>query len=308
MDRAIDHQITLDPGGRNSRRLYAAARERAGEPLVGRAAERLLEAIGGDRAAGSDRAKTGDRRAGVDAGDVAIATGFPIPPAAIPETDGPLGAAVLAGALERLGARPVFVVDGRTEPIVAAVADAAGLESMLTIPPAAAADRLAADRLSAVVAIETPGRCADGSHRTMAGEDISSLVDPVDDLVERAGDRGIPTVGVGDGGNEVGMGAIRPAVERHVAGGETIACVTAAESLVVAGVSNWGAYGLVAALADRTGRSLLHTPETERRLLEVAVEAGAIDGVSGRAEPTVDGIDRTVHERVVGVLNALCRD
>lgn len=299
MDRAIDHQITLDPGDRNSRRLYAAAHEHAGEPLVGRAADRLLAAIGEDQAA------TGDRRAADP--EVAIATGFPIPPSGRPETDGPLGAVVLAGALEELGVQPVFVVDGRTEAVLTALADALGHESITTIRPTDASGGLA-DRVASVVAIETPGRCADGRYRTMTAEDITPLVEPVDDLIERAVDYGIPTIAVGDGGNEVGFGAIRPAVERHVDRGEQVACVTPAESLVVAGVSNWGAYGLVAALSRRTDRSLLHTPATERRLLEVAIEAGAIDGVSGLAEPTVDGIDTAVHERVVGVLGALCRE
>ena len=34
-----------------------------------------------------------------------------------------------------------------------------------------------------------------------------------------------------------------------VPNGERIACITSCDHLVVAGVSNWGAYGLMAALA-----------------------------------------------------------
>ena len=38
-------------------------------------------------------------------------------------------------------------------------------------------------------------------------------------------------------------------IAKHVPNGAEIACVTSCDHLVVAGVSNWGAYGLMAALA-----------------------------------------------------------
>ena len=55
------------------------------------------------------------------------------------------------------------------------------------------------------------------------------------------------TIGIGDGGNEIGMGKL-PAglIAQHVPNGAQIACVTSCDHLVVAGVSNWGAYGLAA--------------------------------------------------------------
>lgn len=288
LEDAIDHQLTLDPGGRNGRALYDAARHRVGGPLVGRAADCLHDAI-------------------EPGAVVAIATGFPIPPSNRPETDGPPGAAVFARAVDRLGGQPVFVVDERTEPVVDALAGVLGVDAAVERPPSTPGGLLDHLDPAAVVAIETPGRSADGTYRTMTGEDITPLVTPVDDLVAEAADRGVSTIGVGDGGNEVGMGAIRSAVGTHIESGETIASTTETGSLVVAGVSNWGAYGLNAALAARTDRSLCHTPAVEGRLLEVAVGAGAVDGVTGRSTPSVDGIGRPVHERVVGVLDALSR-
>ena len=46
------------------------------------------------------------------------------------------------------------------------------------------------------------------------------------------------------------MGSIpRELIAQHVDHGETIACVTPARHLIVAGVSNWGAYALLGALA-----------------------------------------------------------
>jgi hypothetical protein len=110
------------------------------------------------------------------------------------------------------------------------------------------------------------------------------------------------TIGVGDGGNEIGMGTVRRRLVR--AGGliARTASVVGVDHLVVAGTSNWGAYGIVAALARATGEALLHTPETERRLIEACVEAGAFDGVTRRREATVDGFGVDAHAAVVELL------
>jgi|APHM01.1.fsa_nt_gi hypothetical protein len=290
MFAAIDHQLTLDLGGRNTRQLYAAARD--DEPLVAVAAQPL--------------------RAAAAAGEpVVLTTGFPIPPSNQPETDGPLGTVVLAGALADLGAEPVVVTESRVEPTITAVADALGIESpdIVSVAPSASSATVSVlDSYDpgAVVAIEKPGPTADGSYRTAAGEAITSLVADSRSLFEAAHERGIPTVAVGDGGNEIGMGGVRSAVETHVDNGETIACVTPADALVVAAVSNWGAYGLVAALSLETGRDLLHTGAVERALLDAAVEAGCVDGVTGESTASVDGIPGAIHVDIVGLLSDIC--
>ena len=300
MYAAIDRWITADLGGRNTQQLYAAASD--GGSLVERAAASLLTAA--------------------EAGQpVIVATGFPIPPSGQPETDGPLGAVVVADALDALGAEPVVVAEPAVAEPITAVADALGSEppEVISLTPAATAEptatsdpttstaRALLDREpGAVVAVEKPGRTSDGSYRTMTGTDISAAVAGVDPLIEAARERGIPTVGVGDGGNEVGMGAVQGAVETHIDHGETIACRTAVDDLVVAGVSNWGAYGIVAALSLQTGRDLLHSGATERELLAAAVGAGCVDGVTGESTPSVDGIAASVHVRVVDLLAAAC--
>jgi len=197
---AIDHLLTVDLGGRNTRQLYAAARD--DEPLVEAAAAPLLAAA--------------------DAGEsVLLTTGFPIPPSNQPETDGPLGTVVLAGALADLGAAPVVVTEPRAEPAITAVADALGIEPPAIVSLAPSASTVPVSVLDshdpgAVVAVEKPGPTADGSYRTAAGEAITSLVADSGGLFDAARERGIPTVAIGDGGNEVGMGGIRSAVETHV--------------------------------------------------------------------------------------------
>jgi hypothetical protein len=98
------------------------------------------------------------------------------------------------------------------------------------------------------------------------------------------------------------MGCVRARLVRKGELMARIASVVAVDHLVVAGVSNWGAYGIVAQLARLTGRSLLHTPAEERRLIDACVKAGAVDGLTRRAEPTVDALDAETHAAVVALL------
>lgn len=60
----------------------------------------------------------------------------------------------------------------------------------------------------------------------------------------------IPTIAIGDGGNEVGMGRILQAVMNSgIPHAKNIACVTSCAALLVVSVSNWGGYALAAALS-----------------------------------------------------------
>ena len=81
-----------------------------------------------------------------------------------------------------------------------------------------------------------------------------------------------------------------------------IASVVRVDHLVVAGVSNWGAYGVVAQLSRLAGRALLHTPDDERRLIGACVDAGAVDGVTRLRAHTVDRMDADTHAAVVALL------
>jgi hypothetical protein len=114
--------------------------------------------------------------------------------------------------------------------------------------------------------------------------------------------RRITTVGVGDGGNEIGMGGVRARLAREGPLMARIASVVRVDHLVVAGVSNWGAYGVVAQLGRLAGQPLLHTPDDERKLIEACVSAGAVDGITRRRERTVDGLETATHAAMVALL------
>ncbi len=233
---------------------------------------------------------------------VAILTGFYVaradPPAA--ETDGPVGAAQLAAALARAGVPARLVTDTLCRGAVAAAARAAGVGQLPIDVPAAGAPavigalwRSAEPPVSHVVAVERAGPAADGTCRNMRGDDITALTAPLHELFTAERVR----VGIGDGGNELGMGSLpRQLVAASVPGGGRIACVVPCDHLLVCGASNWGTFALAAALAlcaPRWRPAILSrlTVEDERRILEATVADGpAVDGVLGRQEASVDGI------------------
>ena len=102
-----------------------------------------------------------------------------------------------------------------------------------------------------------------------------------------------------------GMGTVHARVARAGAIFRAIASVVKVRHLVVAGVSNWGAYGVVTELARLAGRPLLHTAEEEEAMVRACVDAGAVDGLTRRAEPTVDGLPLPAHIGMLELLRTL---
>jgi hypothetical protein len=221
---------------------------------------------------------------------------------------------VLGRALRRLGAHVTHVTDPANAPLVEAVLKTLDEPAGVAVYPAAAggAARLLADeKPTHLVAIERPGRNRAGNYLNMRGDSVAAWNAPLDELFMRPSSQGKTmrpiTVGIGDGGNEIGMGNVRSRLARLDALRARIACVVPVDHLVVAGVSNWGSYGIVAALGRLAGLDLLHTPEIERRLIGACVSAGACDGVTRRREPTVDSLGADIHAGVVDLLRLASR-
>ncbi|MCI0638512.1 MAG: DUF4392 domain-containing protein [Gemmataceae bacterium] len=145
---------------------------------------------------------------------------------------------------------------------------------------------------------------------TMRGRDITEHMSPAHWLFEEARRRGIATIGIGDGGNEIGMGRIPwQVIRRNIPGGGVVACRVATDRLIVAGISNWGAYGLAAGLwhlRDRRPPANLFNPDMEQQILQRMVEAGPlVDGVSGLKTATVDGCSFDTYGKVLTSLSGI---
>jgi hypothetical protein len=60
--------------------------------------------------------------------------------------------------------------------------------------------------------------------------------------------------------------------------------------VIPAGISNWGAYALVAALSVLSGKLLMRPPEHELAVLKALLDAGAVDGCTKERALSVDGL------------------
>jgi Domain of unknown function (DUF4392) len=250
---------------------------------------------------------------------VIIVTGFNVPPG-LPETDGPPGAAVLGRALRLLGASVRYVTDRAPADPLAATLQA--LEEPAEVDvypdlPGAARLLLEREQPTHLISIERPGRSQSGDYLSARGESVAKWNLPLDDLFlaahalrakgKKTKRAGPVTISIGDGGNEIGMGSAKAQLARMSPLMARIACVVPADHLVVAGTSNWGAYGVVAALERLHDRLLLHTGAIERQLIARCVEAGAVDGLTRQSEPTVDGLSAEIHAGIVELLHAAAR-
>jgi hypothetical protein len=272
----IDHLLALDPGGRGIARFFV----RGGAAAAARALRRSRRAL--------------------------LTTGFAVGPG-LPETDGPPGAAVLGRALRRLGAAVTYVTDPVTVPPLQSALKALGEPvEVITFHPLddaiGAARRILAEyEPGHLVSVERPGRTADGDYRSARGESVKAWNGPLDELFLQAPRRAV-TIGIGDGGNEIGMGNVRARIARGGSRPRAIASVVRVKHLVVAGTSNWGAYAVVAELSRLTARALLHSADEERAMVRACVEAGAVDGITRRHEVTVDGLPLEAHTGMLELL------
>ena len=129
--------------------------------------------------------------------------------------------------------------------------------------------------------------------------DITLAMSKLDLLFEE-----FPTsIGIGDVGNEIGMGNLAKALVLEDV--TPYPALTKTAHTIIAGTSHLGVYGLIAGLSVLTGRNLLPSIEEQETLLRKAVEMGAVDAVSGKQEASVDGLSLAQCNEVLSKLHHL---
>ena len=226
------------------------------------------------------------------AGPVIIATGFYIMMSDAPETDGPPGAFAIGNALRELGRQIFYTAD---EPMAYMMAswgtrqrDPSSIIRYPIIDDPHINDHFVRETITErepalLISIERCSADADGIYRNMRGRDISPQTARIDHLFGQ----GLPSIGIGDGGNEIGMGNL----QEVIAGADRLPdhpAVVGCDRLIAASTSNWGGYGLVAALSVRMGRNLLPEVDADADCIRFLVDSGAVSGVSGEHDYLVD--------------------
>lgn len=254
---------------------------------------------------------------------IGIITGFFIPHATPPaaENDGLVGTAHMVAGFSAAGFAVRVATDSPCKGAVIAAVDCSAVNVPVDIVALGPNDEgVTIDDVintwrewgvSHVISIERPGLSHDGTPKNARGDDISPFSTPLDELFT-AGPW--DTIAIGDGGNEIGMGKIeRKIIAKNIKNGNQIACCTMANHLVVAGVSNWGAWGLLAAIAtilpQKKGElTATITPEKELEMLRYINQHGpSVDGMTGVSRDTVDGLEFEFHanilKQVIGIIS-----
>jgi hypothetical protein len=223
-------------------------------------------------------------------GTVLIGTGFPVLDTF--ETDGPVGAIALYQLLEQLGARPILVSGNPLCQVLASryrtyqitVNQQQNLAAIATTALAQLQPQL-------VIAIERPGFTATGRYANMRGEDITGRCASFDHFLNQAT---CPTIGIGDGGNEIGMGNVAAVLGQL----NITPAVTECDELVVADVSNWAAWGIIAMVSALQNHDFLATAQP-LAILQFLSAHGSVDGVTRLNTLTEDGLAHTAGEQLI---------
>ena len=238
-------------------------------------------------------------------GKAIVTTGFYIAKAGAPETDGPPGALAIGRALQSLGWQVIYLSDRYTVPILRHFVTSEAQVVDFPITGLDSSKRFASELLSELdpsllISIERCAPTREGKYLNMRGLDITPNTAKIDLLFDGHPD----TVGIGDGGNEIGMGNLAEFIPQVPSLPQEPAHTTT-NHLVISSTSNWGGYGLVAALSRSVGRDLLPDPEEEDALIRDMVDLGAVDGVVGASQVSVDGMTLEEHRRALEAMRDL---
>lgn len=247
----------------------------------------------------------------------------------LPETDGPIGAVVAGEALRKAGKTVVYIVDTPNKPLLEAAlkvihpdfatddkikievfdhklergADASKREALRQ----AANNVLDKHGIKGLLAVELPARTDEGKYANMRGVSINDINSARDELLLAAHDRNrgkraaerIITAGVGDGGNEAGMGGrkgIKTAID-----GSVMASSVPADYPVTSWNSNLGGCAIGAVVAKRNNQLDQFTkPAQIEQMIDAVLAAGGVDGVT-RSSVAGEVVDTPTGAFVTGV-------
>ncbi|MHA1910838.1 MAG: glutamate cyclase domain-containing protein [Candidatus Kariarchaeaceae archaeon] len=230
---------------------------------------------------------------------IIIITGFPYKTTF--ETDGPIGAINLAEALMSLNKEVQLSAEVELLPIFQKMITDPPREGRLTFTPI---ETVAAVEDALLITVERPGENVQGRCHSMLGKNISPKVYPIEQLFQFI--KPYAWVGIGDGGNELGLGRFKEAVEEKIAFGKEcqcgcgggIAAEKQAAKTVLAATSNFGALGLALEITKQAQNDWSYSTVKNSQTLKKLNLLGLVDGVTG-GEGTVDSISPELSRKMI---------
>ena len=231
-------------------------------------------------------------------GVIFIATGFYV--AGHAETDGPPGALILCLILKKLGYIPVILTDKYCQNFfekydIKIIYMDIKMENENKIN---FIERTIKEyNPKGMISIERCGLNTENKYANMRNIDISEHTAEIDLFFSNYYNK-IPTIGIGDGGNEIGMGNLEHIIKDNL---NLVPCKIKVDKLIISSVSNWGGYGLAAYLCLLTkNKEFFETvEETIKNYIKYIISLGSVDGVTHENKEKVDGNDIDIELNII---------
>ena len=231
-------------------------------------------------------------------GVIFIATGFYV--AGHAETDGPPGALILCLILKKLGYIPVILTDKYCQNFfekydIKIIYMDIKMENENKINFIEKA--INEYNPVGMISIERCGLNTENKYANMRNIDISEHTAEIDLFFSNYYNK-IPTIGIGDGGNEIGMGNLEYIIKDNL---NLLPCKIKVDKLIISSVSNWGGYGLAAYLCLLTkNKEFFETvEETVKNYIKYIISLGSVDGVTHENKEKVDGNDIDIELNII---------
>ena len=226
-------------------------------------------------------------------GTIFLYTGFYVEGHA--ETDGPVGTYFLAKALKELGFYPVIITDKYCLDFFKEI-------ETVYVPISSENKKLYKQLLNDYkptlhLSCERCGKNKEGEYLNHKLHSITKYTADID-ILFKMGSLNAPSIAIGDGGNEIGMGNFFEHFEKIDAKfHSTVTC----DHPLVASVSNWGAYALIATISHK----LLPDFNEVEEYLKHIIKKGAIDGITKKPELSVDAKEWALEKKILEELRQL---
>lgn len=245
------------------------------------------------------------------ANHVLITTGFFIPEASSIETDGPVGSLLLADAISQLGIKTTILIENYAKDIFLSANKCLRNSvnyKFIDKDKEYSFSELIEDDVTHFVALERPGMASDGNYYNHKGNTINRYHNKLDEHFLKAKELGITTIGIGDGGNELGLGSNYHCFKTKVVNGEKTCTIVVADFSILAGVSNWAGYAIASLLKYEFGIKAFYSEEILDCVLDETVKNGAVDGIRKKPVKTVDGLTEDWEGKILKEINTVLKE
>ena len=229
-------------------------------------------------------------------GVIFITTGFYV--AGHAETDGPPGALILSQCLNNLGYKPIILTDLYCKNLFEKYnIKTIYIDIELKDEKNFYENLIKNYNPVGMISIERCGVNKNNDYANMKNISIKQNTAKIDYLFSNYYNK-INSIGIGDGGNEIGMGNLEKVIENELT---LIPCVVKVNKLVIASVSNWGGYGLSAYLYKLSGKKELfeNVWDEVKSFIKYIVSLNLVDGVTHENKEKVDGFEINVEKEII---------